>query len=383
MPLRRQPRTIAVPLLAGLLALGACTTLTADEPTGALADPTDLTYQLVPSGDPARPGGIILSWQAPADQRVVSFVVYSRASTADRWSRRGETTSRSFHDAGIPYLQYYVASADQNGAESVGSEIVTVDERSRLPAPAALTPISLDRAIQLSWPANARLAQPALFAYYRVYSTGYDRATGYCAEQGWVLEGTTVSEDFLATGLANGVSRCFAVSTISQDGHESLWSPLTYDTPRFDARNVLIDASEVAIATSGFRFFDPATGVLGLVTRGDRSDLDFRVSRRSDGSLWLVPVRSDVTVALYGATPVADLTSIDVAPTAGFAASAIEAVPGYAYVFRFRLADGVHYGAVRVTHTGPDYLILDWAYQSDPGNPELRRAPAAGPAPRI
>ena len=32
------------------------------------------------------------------------------------------------------------------------------------------------------------------------------------------------------------------------------------------------------------------------------------------------------------------------------------------------------YGAVRVTHVGKDYLILDWAFQTDPGNPELVRA---------
>ena len=31
------------------------------------------------------------------------------------------------------------------------------------------------------------------------------------------------------------------------------------------------------------------------------------------------------------------------------------------------------YGAVRTTHVGTDYLIFDWSYQTDPGNPELRR----------
>jgi hypothetical protein len=29
------------------------------------------------------------------------------------------------------------------------------------------------------------------------------------------------------------------------------------------------------------------------------------------------------------------------------------------------------YGAVRVSHVGTDFLILDWSYQTDPGNPEL------------
>jgi hypothetical protein len=47
-------------------------------------------------------------------------------------------------------------------------------------------------------------------------------------------------------------------------------------------------------------------------------------------------------------------------------------VPGYAYVVETTLSDGLHYGALRVTHTTANYMIFDWAYQSDPGNPELR-----------
>jgi hypothetical protein len=29
------------------------------------------------------------------------------------------------------------------------------------------------------------------------------------------------------------------------------------------------------------------------------------------------------------------------------------------------------YGALRVTHVGANFLILDWAFQTDPGDPEL------------
>ena len=43
-----------------------------------------------------------------------------------------------------------------------------------------------------------------------------------------------------------------------------------------------------------------------------------------------------------------------------------------------QLADGLHYGALRVTHVSKDYVIFDWAYQSDPGNPELKRARTSG-----
>jgi hypothetical protein len=371
-------------LVAAAVALAACTRYD-DEVAGPgggtnaeLGAPSELRYQLMPSGDPARPDGILLRWTAPEDRRIASFVVYSRAATGDPWSRRATTTSYSFHDTGLPHLQYYVVAQDNLGNESRPSNTVTVDERNRLPAPSGLTSVSLDRAVQLSWPNNARQANAQLFAYYRVYSTSYDLDADRCDAANWVLEGTTVSEDFLATGLPNGAPRCFAVSAVSTDGHESVWTRPRADTPRYDARNVLLFAREATLAQSGFRFFVPSTTTFGAVMAGDRTDLDFRVERRSDGSLWLAPVRSGVRVTLYGNAPVVDLTSIDVAPVSGFSSGAIEAVPGYGYVFEMLLGDGLHYGALRVTHVSKDYVIFDWSYQSDPGNPELKRARLSG-----
>jgi hypothetical protein len=41
-------------------------------------------------------------------------------------------------------------------------------------------------------------------------------------------------------------------------------------------------------------------------------------------------------------------------------------------VFETQLADGLHYGGLRVTHVGTNYIIFDWSYQTDHGNPELR-----------
>jgi hypothetical protein len=356
-----------------LLVLGACSD-TYYQNSFSLGEPTDLSYQLIPSGDPAVPDGVLLRWTDANDDRVTDYVVYSRPSTGASWDRRGATTSNTFHDAGVPNLQYYVTSEDIDGRESRASNVITIDERNRLPAPSDLISVSLDRAIQLSWPSNARVYDPGLFDYYRVYSTPYDLDLNLCDDQSWALEGTTVSEDFLSTGLPNGVPRCFAVSTVSRDGHESVWSPARADTPRYDARNVYVDAYQAAPATSGFRFFDPSTQAFGLVTSGSRTDLDFRIDQRQDGSLWFTPIRGDVKIALYSTSPVTDLTSIDVAPVrSAFSGTAIEAVPGYAYVFEMQLADGLHYGAIRVTHTGADYLIFDWAYQTDPGNPELQR----------
>jgi hypothetical protein len=247
-----------------------------------------------------------------------------------------------------------------------------------LETPNNLTSVSLSTAIQLSWDPNARLDRPDAFEHYNVYSTSYDLDRGVCDNQGWALEGTSVSEDFLVSGLTNGVSLCFAVSAVSTSGNESTVTASRYDTPRFDARNILIDASQSHLSTSGFRFEFPGSSQLGQIVSGDRNDIDFVVNRRNDGSLWMTTVRNGTSVVLYSQDPVQDLTSIDVAPLDGYFTGSIEAVTGYAYVFQTQLSDGLHYGAVRVTHVGADYIILDWAYQTDFGNPELRRVVAGG-----
>ena len=360
--------------LVMLLAIGiaACTEIDEDLGPDELEAPSDLVYQLMPSGDPEAPNGILLRWTDPGDQEIDRFVIYSRGSTGNDWSRRGATTSNTFHDAGIPHLQYYVVSEDGAGNQSLPSNSITVDERNRLPAPSTLISVSLDRAIQMSWAANARNTDPDLFDYYRVYSTWYDLDQNLCDGDSWALEGTTVSEDFLATGLTNGAPLCFAVSTVSRDGHESLWSDLRADTPRYDSRNILIFAAQDSLQASGFRFHFPSTGEMGAVLAGSRTDIDFKLDRRADGSVWITPVRSGTMLALYSTSPVTDLTSIDIAPERNeFSTGAIEAVPGYAYVVETMLSDGLHYGALRVTHATSDYMIFDWAYQSDPGNPEL------------
>jgi hypothetical protein len=67
-----------------------------------------------------------------------------------------------------------------------------------------------------------------------------------------------------------------------------------------------------------------------------------------------------------------DLTDIDFAEDREYRTSGILAIPGYGYVFEMDGGDDfLRYGALRVSHVGETFLIVDWAYQTDPGNPEL------------
>jgi hypothetical protein len=245
--------------------------------------------------------------------------------------------------------------------------------------PATLSSTTLDGAIALTWSDNSFTSDPSLFQNYRVYSTSYNLDQNACGSS-WQLEGTTVAPEFVVGALTNGVSRCFTVTGVSVDGFESDRSPLRADTPRPDTRNVLIHAFQVQTDGSGFRFWDDlnADGLvqraeLGIVRPGDGSDIDFAVDRDGAGDLFLTPVRAGTGVEYYDANnPVEDLTSIDFAADRTYRTSGILAIPGYGYVFEMDGGDGFkRYGAVRVTHVGQTFLILDWAFQTDPGNPEL------------
>ena len=363
-----------------LVATVACQQYVTDGGGGnAPSTPTNLSYELEPSGDPDRPLGILLFWDGVTDNNLSSYRIYSRASSSGSFGLRGETSSNTFHDNGIPHLEYYVTAVGDGGEESGGSNSIIVDERLQLDQPALLTSISLNGAIHLEWNDNAYLNDPTRFKWYRVYSAGYDLDTGVCGTN-WLLEGTTIAPEFLASAMSNGVPRCFGVSAVSREGYESLWSPLRQDTPRPDARNTLAFAYEENQAQSGFRFWQDLntdekaqSSELGRVLDGNLTSIDFWVHRdATDSTLWLVPEFSGTSIRLYSTSPVADLTSIDFAPASGYSRNMVQAVPGYAYVFEIVEGTTLRYGALRVTHVGRDYVIFDWSFQTDVGNPELQ-----------
>src|SRR3954468_7194881 len=145
--------------------------------------------------------------------------------------------------------------------------------------PASLSSTSLNGAIVLTWSDNSYTADPANFQNYQVFSTSYDLDNDVCGA--WRLEGTTVAPEFIVGALPNGVPRCFSVSAVSVNGAESARSPVRSDTPRPDARNVIVYAVDVRADSSGFRFWDDdgdgqvEAGELGRVRPGAGSDLDF------------------------------------------------------------------------------------------------------------
>jgi hypothetical protein len=368
-------------LVGAALTVVACTSNTNGTTTvvTTLPPPDSLRYQLDPSGTPGAPTGILLRWADVVSTALANYTVYSRADTLVAYSPRGITTSNTFHDNGVPSVQYVVTAVDVSGGESRPSAAVTVNERLQLPRSPTLGSVALDSAIFLDWADSAAILDPTRFSVYRVYSTGYNLALNAC-DSTWFLEGTTVSHEFLAAQLPNGVPQCYATSAISVEGYESLWSPVIEDTPRPDARNVLVWANGVNASLSGFRFWNdlngngyPDPGELGLVGSGATATNDFRIDvNASDSSLWLVPLFAGDSLEQYGTIAIADLDSIHTAPATGYSRDSLKAQLGFGYVFkRWQTTTTYYYAALRVTALTHQFVIVDWSIQTNPGNPDL------------
>src|SRR2546430_5584647 len=144
------------PLLAGGLLGWGCRSDTTSL-VSTLPPPQRLAYQLDPSGTPGQPAGILLVWDDVQSTSLGGYRIYSRASTTGAYGLRGETSSNTFHDNGVPHLQYYVTAADLNGGESNARNVITLDERLQLPQPPNPPSISLKHALHLPCADNTAL----------------------------------------------------------------------------------------------------------------------------------------------------------------------------------------------------------------------------------
>ncbi len=231
--------TLAAAALAASSA--ACSNNTGPVQTGVrLANPDSLTYVLLP-GVPGQTSGVMLAWAPAPDQNVTGYVIYGRASASGAWNTLASTGATVYFDPGTPLAEYYVASEDQVGDVSSGTPAVAVDTASPFGPPDSLAAIGINTGVKLHWSADARLSNPGLFAYYRVFSEPASGSGGSAAcpngAAGFALEGTTVSEDFVVAGLTNGSTWCYGVSTVSVLGQESLLTPWIIVSPNAGGGN--------------------------------------------------------------------------------------------------------------------------------------------------
>lgn len=363
----------------------ACLVLT----LGLTACEDDIVVVDDPGGVPAAPraldgfyyaGVVTLTWELAPEWDGEPFRVYGRRVTDASYFFIAEVTSCidgvcSYQDTNVlggETYEYYVAAVDPvSGEENATPSSVTIVVPTFTPPPVPDAPraIALDDALFLTWGTASRGA--ADFSHYKVYQELSGDA---------FLLGETDSEGFLDLLAANGETYGYFVTSVDSDGHESSGSVLAEGTPRPDFTAEFMYALGADPSSAGFRFQpDETTSPVGS---GTAVDNHFRLESDTNG-WWLVPMGSTqvydagFTTALK-CGPAADEGCVDVsvAPASGYTSLDTQLVVESAYVLRVEGDDGMtHYGVIRVTHLGADQtgdlMIFDWAYQLQPGNPDL------------
>jgi hypothetical protein len=234
------------------------------------------------------------------------------------------------------------------------------DDRAPLP-PVGVTSITGDRAVLLRWIENQ---EPDLEGY-RIYVSLNARGP-------YERVGFSRDNEYLHDDLSNGTTYYYGVSALDEYGNESdLNDTIIFDTPRpegFDLRLYEADGDDADL--SGYDF--------SRERREPWDDLatDVYYDWVGDTPFLAVPdYATDIQDAGY-----VGFDDVTWAPDGGWSPSGIvEAIPGHLYVIWTR---DDHFAKVRVVAVDEDTIELDWAYQSDRGNPELRKAGAGVSRPR-
>ena len=175
------------------------------------------------------------------------------------------------------------------------------------------------------------------------------------------------SSAFVDEEVINGRTYSYAISAVDYDGNESDLSPeQVLDTPRPSGNNTILNDFNLAPNRSGFDFSQPARGAITW----DLSATD--VYFGFDTVINVPYLYSDNLTEMQDMGYHEYFDEVDVSPVRGFTTEFVELIEGHVYVL---LTPDGHFAKIHIIAVSNAAVTFDWAYQIDPGNPQL--APAA------
>ena len=238
------------------------------------------------------------------------------------------------------------------------------DDYAPPPTPTGVYSVTGDECVRLYWdPVNV-----CDIAGYRVWR-GYSE-TGY-----YYLIGETPSAYFVDTDVENGQTYYYAVSAYDIWGNESnLSTDLVFDTPRPEGHGERAYIMEEYPDDAGYDFSEY------WVVPYDYPTADIYFGYDSDEcEYYMQAANSSTDILIYGHTE--DLSDVDWAPENGWLEGArVEIHEEYSYLVW--TADN-HFAHIRIVRLDGPVIEFDWAYQTDPGNPELVVRPQENPFEKI
>ena len=212
-----------------------------------------------------------------------------------------------------------------------------------------------DGVVTVRWRAN----QEDDIDFYRVYRNR--SATGTFTYIG--ASGGTSYQDYDVT---NGQTYFYAVAAVDLAGQESaeLSYENVFDTPRPEGFNITLTDVDAPAPTSAWDF----SAMARLSFLSVNADIYYDADVPGGHYLVFAAPGTLIQDAGYGA-----LVYVDFGPPAdkGWSADGVvEAIPGHSYVV---LTRDNHYAKFEVKSRDGTGMLMDWAYQIAPDNPELAR----------
>ncbi len=238
-----------------------------------------------------------------------------------------------------------------------------------LPAPSGVFTITGDRYVEVFWD---EIQDGNVFGY-RVYRS-------MDADGPYVALGISGDGYYFDDDVSNGITYYYAVAAYDHHDDESdLSYELIHDTPRPDGTSLIVYDDD-ALAGVDFSGWNDV-----MVLPWDDPYADMYLFW-DVGSQHYAMQSTDVVVGeeVYGtdlqpAGYVDSLDELDWAPDGGWSTEEADVVilrTGHAYwVWTWEN----NYAKFRVQLVGEDFVVLDWAYQTDVGNPELVIIAGDGP----
>lgn len=224
-------------------------------------------------------------------------------------------------------------------------------------APRGVETVTGDHEVEIYWLANTERDLDGYRLYRNEEPDGYFRRIATVGRS---------SVSFVDRDVRNGETYYYALAAFDDAGNESeLSSELAFDTPRPEGRDLRLSNSVRVPAEAGYDF--SARRVVDVAS----IDADIYYWQTEEDGAWLVATeRSGDVFTDIQDVGFARFDEIGWAPEGGWAPSGdVPLIEGHVYVI-WTWDD--HYAKVRVVSLGPNSVVLDWAYQLDPGNPELR-----------
>lgn len=225
-------------------------------------------------------------------------------------------------------------------------------------APRELRSVTGDGQARLSWLENTE----ADLAGYRVYMSPCAGGPSCLYDPVGMTTGTV-----FVVPLANGETRYFAVAAYDRSGNEGELN-LEYisDTPRPAGSGLALTDYVAAPATSGYDFSAFS------VVPWDSPNADIFLGY--NGAVYrMFAAYTDTRIQDAGFT--SSLDDVDFAPDGGWSSDGtVELIERHSYVVAIYNGLVPSYAKFRVValSASPARAVLDWAYQVDPGNPQLR-----------